>query len=276
MIHSINRARKGGNRGRCRLTRRDDRDRITGDESRSPMGEPASSRTLLIIPALNEAANIARVVACARRRLPEVDLLVIDDGSCDATAALARGAGAMVLSLPYNLGIGAAVQTGFAFADRRGYAYVLRSDGDGQHGARDLRRLLEALETGDCDLVTGTRFGAHGGDRPVSPGRRLGIALLAGLLSLITGQRISDPTSGQAGFGRRAIRLFAREYPHDYPEPEGLVQAHRAGLRLRELPVTMRPRMAGRSSIGQLDGVYYMIKVTLAIFINLLRPAQPR
>ncbi len=240
------------------------------------MGEPARPKTLLVIPALNEAANIARVVVCARRHLPGVDLLVIDDGSCDGTAAVARGAGAMVLSLPYNLGIGAAVQTGFAFADRKGYAFVLRCDGDGQHGARDLRRLLEVLRTGDCDVVTGTRFGAHEGGRSVSPGRRLGIVLLAGLLSLITGQRISDPTSGQAGFSPRAVRLFAQEYPHDYPEPEGLVQAHRAGLRLGELPVTMRPRMEGRSSIGQLDGIYYMIKVTLAIFINLLRPPQPR
>ncbi|MDD9954938.1 MAG: glycosyltransferase family 2 protein [Anaerolineaceae bacterium] len=245
------------------------------EEFRSTMDNCADTRTLLIVPALNESANIGRVLVDARRCLPGVDLLVIDDGSCDGTAAVARSAGAMVLSLPYNLGIGAAVQTGFAFADRHGYDCVLRSDGDGQHGAWDLRRLLVALQTGDCDVVTGTRFGAHEGDRSVSPGRRVGIVLLAGLLSLITGQRISDPTSGQAGFSRRAVRLFAREYPHDYPEPEGLVQAHRAGLRMRELPVTMRPRRAGRSSIGQLDGVYYMIKVTLAIFINLLRPPQP-
>ncbi len=240
------------------------------------MRRHASSRTLLIVPALNEAANIGKVVACARQHLPDTDLLVIDDGSSDDTAAVGRAAGATVLSLPYNLGIGAAVQTGFAFAERHGYAVVLRSDGDGQHGAEDLCRLLEALEADDCDIVTGTRFGVHDGGRSVSPGRRLGIVLLAGLISLITGQRISDPTSGQAAFARRAIRLFAREYPHDYPEPEGLVQAHRAGLRLAELPVTMRPRMEGRSSIGQFDGMYYMIKVTLAIFINLLRPPQPR
>ncbi len=275
MIHGINNTHKGFNRECSRLTRPGNADRITLDYSGSHMGEPATSKTLLVIPALNEAASIAAVVAGARRHLPEVDLLVIDDGSCDGTAAVARNAGAMVLSLPYNLGIGAAVQTGFEFAERHGYAFVLRSDGDGQHDAKDLRRLLETLETGDCDVVTGTRFGAHDGDRSVSPGRRLGIVLLAGLLSLITGQGISDPTSGQAGFGRRAVRLFAREYPHDYPEPEGLVQAHRAGLRLAELPVTMRPRRAGRSSIGQLDGIYYMIKVTLAIFINLLRPPQP-
>ncbi|MCE2489401.1 MAG: glycosyltransferase family 2 protein [Anaerolineae bacterium] len=240
------------------------------------MRRQLKSRPLLVIPALNEAANIGKVVACARHYLPDVDLLVIDDGSSDDTAAVGRAAGATVLSLPYNLGIGAAVQTGFAFAERHAYTVVLRSDGDGQHGAQDLCRLLEALRVGECDIVTGTRFGGHDGGRSVSPGRRLGIVLLAGLISLITGQRISDPTSGQAAFTSRAIRLFAREYPHDYPEPEGLVQAHRAGLRLAELPVTMRPRMEGRSSISHLDGMYYMVKVTLAIFINLLRPPQPR
>ena len=239
------------------------------------MNDCASSRTLLIIPALNEAANIGRVISSARRRMPEVEVLVIDDGSGDDTAAVARAAGATVLTLPYNLGIGAAVQTGFAFAEAHGYAVVLRCDADGQHAADDLLRLRQALNEGQGDLVTGTRFARRDGGRAVTPGRRLGIALLAGLISLITGQRVSDPTSGQAAFSRRAIALFAREYPHDYPEPEGLVNAHRAGLRLRELPVTMLPRLEGRSSIGQLDGVYYMFKVTLAIFVSLLRPPQP-
>ncbi len=240
------------------------------------MDENTGPRTLLIIPALNEAANIADVVVRARRHLPGVDLLVIDDGSGDDTAALAEAAGAMVLTLPFNLGIGAAVQTGFAFAGRHGYQQVLRSDGDGQHAADDLQRLRLALQGGDSDIVTGTRFGAHHGGRSVSPGRRVGIVLLASLISLITGRRITDPTSGQAAFNQRAINLFAQEYPHDYPEPEGLVRAHRAGLRLSELPVTMQPRLEGRSSIGHLDGVYYMIKVTLAILISLLRSPRPR
>lgn len=240
------------------------------------MDENTGPRTLLIIPALNEAANIAGVVTRARCHLPGVDLLVINDGSGDDTASLAEAAGAMVLTLPFNLGIGAAVQTGFAFAAQHGYEQVLRSDGDGQHAADDLGRLHLALQAGDSDIVTGTRFGRHNGGRSVSPGRRVGIVLLASLISLITGRRITDPTSGQAAFNQRAIRLFAQEYPHDYPEPEGLVRAHRAGLRLCELPVTMQPRLEGRSSIGHLDGVYYMVKVTLAILISLLRSPRSR
>ena len=240
------------------------------------MDERAKPKTLLVIPALNEAASIAQVVRNARQRLPDADLLVINDGSGDDTAAVARAAGAMVVTLPFNMGIGAAVQTGFVFAGRNGYEIMLRSDGDGQHTASDLLRLQEALATGDCDIVTGTRFGPHRGAGVVSPGRRLGILLLARLISLITGQSITDPTSGMAAFNRAAIRLFAQEYPHDYPEPEGIVLAHRAGLRLRELPVTMLPRRIGRSSISHLDGVYYMLKVTLAILISLLRPARPR
>lgn len=240
------------------------------------MDEPATPKTLLVIPALNEAASIAQVVTRARQQLPAVDLLVINDGSSDHTAAVARQAGAMVVTLPFNMGIGAAVQTGFVFARRHGYALMLRSDGDGQHDAGDLRRLQQTLLTGDCDVVTGTRFGAHEGARVVSAGRRLGILLLARLISLITGRPVTDPTSGLAAFNRAAIQLFAQEYPHDYPEPEGLVLAHRAGLRLRELPVRMYPRRLGRSSISYLDGVYYMLKVTLAILISLLRPPRPR
>ncbi len=240
------------------------------------MNEHTGCKTLLVIPALNEAASIGQVVTRARQLLPGVDLLVIDDGSSDETAARARAAGARVLTLPYNMGIGAAVQTGFVFAARNNYAVVLRSDGDGQHAAADLLRLRQALQGGDSDVITGTRFGGREGVRLVSTGRRMGIFLLAQLISLVTGHRVTDPTSGQAAFNRRAIRLFAREYPHDYPEPEGLVLAYRAGLRLRELPVTMQPRLSGRSSISHLDGIYYMAKVVLAILVSLLRPAPPR
>lgn len=240
------------------------------------MNERASPKTLLVIPALNEAASIGQVVTRARQQLPEVDLLVINDGSSDDTAVVARQAGAMVLTLPFNMGIGAAVQTGFVFAGRKGYEVMLRSDGDGQHQASDLLRLQQALQSGLSDVVTGTRFGVHAGASGVSPGRRLGIFLLARLISLITGQQVTDPTSGQSAFNRTAIRLFAQDYPHDYPEPEGIVLAHRSGLRLSELPVTMRPRLIGRSSISHLDGIYYMLKVTLGILISLLRPARPR
>lgn len=230
-------------------------------------------KTLVIIPALNEEASIAQVVAQTRQYLPWADVVVVNDGSSDHTAEIAEACGAIVLNLPYNVGIGASVQTGFIFAAACGYDIAVRSDGDGQHDSRDLQRLAEALQTGDADMVIGTRFIENrGGYRATLP-RRAGILLLSRLISAIVRQPITDPTSGFAAFNRQAIRLFAHVYPHDYPEPEALVVAHRAGLRIREIPVMMKPRYAGRSSITSLRSIYYMFKVTLAILIGLLRPA---
>jgi glycosyltransferase involved in cell wall biosynthesis len=229
-------------------------------------------KTLVIIPALNEEASIAHVVAATRQHLPHADVVVVNDGSTDQTAETAAASGAIVLNMPYNVGIGASVQTGFIFAAEYGYDIALRSDGDGQHESRDLGRLVEALQTGDADMVIGTRFIENRGYQASLP-RRAGILLLSRLISAILHQPVTDPTSGFAAFNHRAIHLFARVYPHDYPEPEGLVVAHRAGLRIREIPVTMKPRFAGRSSITSLRSIYYMIKVILAILIGLLRPA---
>lgn len=229
-------------------------------------------RTLVVIPALNEADSIAHVVATIRQHLAWADVVVVNDGSTDQTGEIAEAAGALVLHHPYNVGIGASVQTGFMFAAGQGYDVVVRSDGDGQHDPQDLCRLIETLQTMDADMVVGTRFIEKRGYGATLP-RRVGILILARLISAITGQTITDPTSGLAAFNRRAIRLFAHVYPHDYPEPEGLVVAHRAGLRICEIPVTMKPRFAGRSSITSLRSVYYMFKVMLAILIGLLRPA---
>ncbi|MCS6836347.1 MAG: glycosyltransferase family 2 protein [Anaerolineae bacterium] len=225
--------------------------------------------TLIILPAYNEAANIVRTLRALHEALPSADLLVVNDGSEDDTGALAEAAGATVLHLPYNLGIGAGVQTGFLYAQRQGYAVVARNDGDGQHAPAGLTSLLERLARGDVDMVIGSRF--LGDDYGTPLARRLGIGLLSRLISGIVGQTITDPTSGYAAFNRRAIDLFARVYPHDYPEPEAIVIAHRSGLRLCEIPVTMRKREGGRSSITALRSAYYMLKVTLAILINLLR-----
>ena len=205
-------------------------------------------RTLVVIPALNEADSIAHVVATIRQHLAWADVVVINDGSTDLTSAVAESTGAIVLHHPYNVGIGASVQTGFIFAAEHGYEVVLRSDGDGQHDPRDLCRLIETLQTTESDMVVGTRFLEKRGYGATLP-RRIGILLLARLISTIIGQPITDPTSGLAAFNRQAIQLFAHVYPHDYPEPEGLVVAHRAGLRIHEIPVTMKPRYAGRSSI---------------------------
>lgn len=230
-----------------------------------------SARILVILPALNEGPNIAAVVRGIRAQLPAADVLVINDGSLDNTVQQARAAAAMVLSLPYNVGIGAAVQTGFKFAAAHNYDVVVRSDGDGQHAPASMRRLLESLQADEADVVIGSRFLDEQGDYGTPAARRLGISILAKLLSVITSQRITDPTSGFAAFNRPAIRLFAQVYPHDYPEPEAIVILHRSRLRQVEIPVTMTPRQHGNSSITPLRSVYYMIKVTLAILIHLLR-----
>jgi glycosyltransferase involved in cell wall biosynthesis len=236
------------------------------------MAEQAFPKTLVIIPALNEEDSIARVVRDIRQQLPHADVMVVNDGSTDDTGRIAAQAGALVLHLPYNVGIGAAVQTGFMFAEQQGYEVVIRSDGDGQHDPSELRRLLDALQVGDADMIIGSRYIEDRGYTTSTP-RRMGTEVLARLISAIIGQPITDPTSGFNAFNQRTIQLCAKLYPHDYPEPEALVILHRAGLRLREIPVTMKPRAGGRSSITPFRSIYYMFKVTLAILIGLLRRA---
>ncbi len=229
-------------------------------------------KTLVIIPAFNEEASIAYVIGLIHQHAPWADIAVINDGSSDATGAIAEACGAFVLHLPHNVGIGAAVQTGFMFADQRGYAVTVQNDGDGQHDPREIPLLVGHLVESGADLVIGSRYiEDRGYVTPVS--RRVGIILLAKVISRITGQPFTDPTSGFRASGRRTIQLCARIYPHDYPEPEAVVLLHRAGLRLSEIPVTMNPRYGGTSSITPLKSGMYMFKVLLAIFIGLLRRA---
>jgi glycosyltransferase involved in cell wall biosynthesis len=229
-------------------------------------------KTLVIIPALNEADSIAGVIASIRQQTPHADIAVINDGSTDQTGAIAESAGAVVLHLPYHVGIGAAVQTGYMFADQYNYEVVVRIDGDGQHPSDDIPRLLLALNEGDADLIVGSRYIEDRGYSG-STARRAGSLILARLISAIIGHRVTDPTSGFTAANRRTIKLCAQVYPHDYPEPEAIVILHRAGLRIREIPVAMKPRQGGRSSITSLRSGYYMLKVILAILIGLLRPA---
>lgn len=231
----------------------------------------SAARILVILPALNEGRSIARTVRGIREGLPAAELLVVNDGSSDDTTAEARRAGAQVLELPYNLGIGAAVQAGFQYARANDYEFVLRNDGDGQHEPQNNSVLLARLAADDADVVIGSRYIDARGDYGTPLMRRLGSAILARLLSAIIGQRVTDPTSGCAAFNRSAIKLFAGAYPHDYPEPEAIVMLYRSGLRQVEAPVRMVPRRHGDSSITPLRSVYYMIKVILAILINLLR-----
>jgi glycosyltransferase involved in cell wall biosynthesis len=229
-------------------------------------------KTLMIIPALNEEASIARVIQRVRELAPWADIVVVNDGSTDETGHIAEEAGAFVLHMPHNVGIGAGVQTGFMFADLNGYEIAIRNDGDGQHAARDIPAMIQALNESDVDMVIGSRYLEDRGYTG-TPLRRFGSMILAGLISSIIRQRITDPTSGFLVCNRRAIKLCAQVYPHDYPEPESIVILHRAGLKLKEIPVTMKPRQGGQSSITPLRSAYYMVKVILAILIGLLRPA---
>jgi glycosyltransferase involved in cell wall biosynthesis len=230
-------------------------------------------RCLAIVPAFNERAAIASVIA-ALRELPWLDVVVIDDGSGDGTAVEAVRAGARVITLPFNLGIGTAVQTGYLIAQDSRYDIAIQVDGDGQHPASEIATLVAALQSGEADLVIGSRFLVPGTFRSTR-GRRIGIGVLARVVSLAVRQPITDSTSGFRAAGPRAISLFAAAYPHDYPEVESVVVAHRAGLRIREVPVQMQQRQGGRSSITPLRSAYYMIKVSMAIGMVLLRrPAK--
>ncbi len=231
---------------------------------------------IAIVPAYNEAASISAVVAELGEHAPGFDVVVIDDGSTDDTAERARAAGADVVRHPFNLGIGGAVQSGYLYASERGYDIAVQVDGDGQHDPRclaDMRAYLDAHP--ELDMVTGSRFLADDGHgfRSSAP-RRLGIRIFSGVLSRIVGQRVTDPTSGLRMCRRRAIDLFARDYPHDYPEVEAVLLMHAHALSSVELPVRMRERTGGTSSINSTRSIYYMVKVLLAVFVGLFR-ARP-
>jgi glycosyltransferase involved in cell wall biosynthesis len=231
------------------------------------------SRQLVVVPAWNEAATLADVLGSVRGHAPDFDVLVVDDGSTDETYAIARRHGARVVRLPFNLGIGGAVQSGFQFAWENGYDYMVQVDGDGQHDAAEIGKLAAAMrEDPSIDVVVGSRFLGADYRYPAPVSRRTGIHLFAFLLSRIVGQRVSDPTSGFRLYNRRAIRLFARDYPHDYPEVEAVLMLHHHRLRMRETPVRMYERGGGASSLrGSGKSAYYMVKVLLALFVALAR-----
>ena len=273
-------------------------------------------KRIAIVPAFNEAECIARVIDEIRAFDEELEIVVVDDGSTDRTAAVAEERGAHVVRLPFNLGIGGAVQTGFRYAFEGGFRLAVRVDGDGQHDPAQLGLLLEPVLAGEVDIAVGSRFAGRGLEaspakpappgrntgspaaprgleaspaKPAPPGRntgsptappvgyqssrprRAGITILAKVISLLVGRRVTDPTSGFQALNRHAIALFAADYPHDIPEVEAVLLLHKHRLRMTEVPVEMRERAGGRSSIGAFFAVYYMVKVLLALFVGLFR-----
>lgn len=227
-------------------------------------------RTLVIVPAFNEAQNL-QGVASRLRSIADLNLeiLVVNDGSSDATSAVATAAGLHCVNLPFNMGIGNAVHTGYLYAERNGFDFALQFDGDGQHPELEIRKIIEALEGDEADVVIGSRFlleSSLGFKSTAS--RRLGIRFLSKLIHLLTGHLVTDPTSGFRGINKRALKVYSKYYPHDYPEPEAIVVGLRNGLRIKEVAVEMRERQSGKSSISSLWSVYYMFKVSLAVWIK--------
>lgn len=230
---------------------------------------------ILIIPAFNEEGAIGSLLDEAKQHVPFMDVIVINDGSTDDTATIARANGVPVLDLPCNLGVGGAVQTGFKYAYDRGYQHVIRIDGDGQHPPSEIPKLINAMMSGNDDLIIGSRFA---GERSYSstPFRFLGIKMLALFLSLICRSRVTDPTSGFWMINRKLLYYFAHDYPTEYPEPEAIALLRRQGFSFREEPVKFRPRTTGRSTIRAWGTVYYMMKVGLALIVDRIRPIDSR
>ena len=251
---------------------------MTGKPEDNLKGRAAKpTRVLIVVPAYNEAKSLPRLLQALGEECPGCDVVVIDDGSRDNTREVMHGLG-RAITLPCNLGIGGAVQTGWQVALRENYDFAMQVDGDGQHPPHEIPKLLkamhESIENGEgVDLVVGSRFRGNGSFKSTAA-RRVGIRFFALMLSAICRTRITDPTSGFRILSRRAIRLLAQRYSEDFPEVEALVVAHRAGLRILEVPVEMAERSAGRSSIGAIKSLLYMLKVPLAIFMTLLRKPE--
>jgi glycosyltransferase involved in cell wall biosynthesis len=227
-------------------------------------------KLLILIPAFNEEGAVGGVVKEVREVMPNVPVVVVDDCSTDATAHVAREAGAKVLGLPYHLGLGGCVQAGYRLAFELGYDYVIRVDGDGQHDPRDIPAILQALEREGCEMVIGSRFingdGVHSGFL-----RALGIVFFRAMLRPILGRPVRDPTSGFVGVNRTALAVFSRSFPLEYPEIEALVVLQRKRFRFIEVPCRMRPRRTGRTSITALKSLYYPVHVLLGVFVNVLK-----
>lgn len=232
----------------------------------------STARTLIVVPAFNEAGRVGDVVADIRRTLPGAAVVVVDDGSSDSTASEARAAGAKVLSLPVNLGYGAALQTGYKYAVRHGFERLGQIDADGQHCAEHLSAMFDELEARGADVVIGSRFLSKDGHYRPSTARKMGIALFARIAAIVMRQHISDPTSGFQVMRLPVAKFFCTDvYPSDYPDADILIVLHRSGFKVSEVPVQMR-HSTGQSMHAGHRSLYYVYKMLLSIFVTVLRP----
>jgi glycosyltransferase involved in cell wall biosynthesis len=230
----------------------------------------AGDKLLILVPAFNEEGAIAGVVQAVKDVMPGVPVLVVDDCSLDGTVNVARGAGAQILPLPHHLGLGGCVQAGYKLAFELGYDYVIRVDGDGQHDARDIPGVFETLRTSGCEMVIGSRF-VNGNGGGTSRVRTAGIQFFRMVLRPILGKTVRDPTSGFVGVNRRALGVFSRSFPLEYPEIEALVVLQRRRFQFVEVACHMQPRRTGRSSITPMKSIYYIVHVLLGVFVNVLK-----
>lgn len=232
-------------------------------------------KILIIIPAYNEEENIAGVVARLNRECPELDYLVVNDCSRDSTEEILRALGCNHINLPVNLGIGGSVQCGYLYAVQNGYDIAVQMDGDGQHDPQYLPALLKPILDGEADLVIGSRFIEKKGFQ-TSAMRRLGIRWIGGVIRFCCGLRITDATSGFRACSRAMAKYYSLHYAQDYPEPEAIMEAKLNGFRVCEVPVAMKERQGGVSSIGGVRSLYYMVKVTLALLLCRMRGRERR
>jgi len=230
-------------------------------------------KILVIVPAYNEEHSIGGVIRDLTENFPQGDILVVNDGSRDRTSEIVKKLGPKVIDLPYNLGIGGAMQVGFLHALGENYDAAVQFDGDGQHRADQIKKILGPWESDGVDLVVGSRFLSDEGFTS-SVQRRIGAKILSHVVSTIIARQITDTTSGFRLYGKKAIAFFSDYYPEDYPEVEALILAHKKGLRMEEVPSRLGPRTAGKSSITVPRAAYYMVKVLLAIFVDLLKKIE--
>lgn len=232
-------------------------------------------KTLILIPAFNEAGNIENVIADVQNNAPECDYLVINDCSTDDTPSILRRMNASYLSLPVNLGIGGCVQTGYRYAFEHGYDIAVQFDGDGQHDAAYISALVAPLESGEADCTVGSRFVENVGFQSTAA-RRAGIVFLRKIIKILGGTEVLDVTSGMRAVNRKLIACFSENYAQDYPEPEALLIAELSGASIKEVPVIMHERQSGKSSIHGFRNIYYMIKVSLSLLLTKISVGKGR